>query len=139
MRLNPLSSWLDTYLAEKLGEHSQYAWSPDAPYNGSSVLVTVGFMPESPAELLTITSYDFPETLTEYGLWTARVQLRGRSPRRGDAVDYVKEASEWLSTSTVTTRLHHVTRTTIAPIGQDQMGNHEATASLIIETLERTT
>ena len=137
MILNSLSTWLEHYLAETLGATSGFEWAPGTTPTGNGVLVTVGFMPEQPAELVTITGYSFPEG-TAPGSVAAYIQIRTRAATRARALELAAEATSLLTDPAVTTRLDAVTRTTIQPIGQDQMGLHEATASLTVNTIERT-
>ena len=133
--LNPLATWLEQYLAEVLGGQDGFEYAPTGLPDGSGVLVTVGFMPEAPPTIVTISGYDFPDATTP-GSLEARVQVRARSPYRQSCLDLADSATRILTK--YSSRLDRVKRTNIQPIGQDQMGNHEATSNLIIETTERT-
>lgn len=133
--MNSLATWLEEYLGYELGEHERFHYSPTLPAPEGTTLVTLGFMPEAPAELLTITGYDFPEG-TAPGSVTANVQLRARARTRQEATRICQTASEHLQNTT--TLLDRVSRTNLQPLGQDQTGLWEVTANLIIETIERT-
>ena len=135
MTLNQLSTWLEEYLGHELGEHERFHYSATTPAPLGTTLVTIGFMPDSPAELVTITGYDFPEG-TAPGSVTASVQIRARAKTRADATRIADTATRHLMNTA--TLLDRVARTNLQPIGQDQMGNHEVTANLLIETIERT-
>ena len=93
-------------------------------------------MPENPAEILAITGYNFPEG-TAPGSVTASVQIRARAKTRAEATRIADTATRHLVATA--TLLDRVSRTNLQPIGQDQMGRHEVTANLLIETIERTT
>ena len=133
--LNPLAEWLDKYLAEQLGTVEGYEYAPTTP-TGDGVLVTVGFMPDKPRTLVTITTYDYPEH-TAPGSSAASTQLRARDLTPQGALDLANHAS--LALIANTPRLAAIHRRNIQPIGQDQMGLHEATVNLTVHTLERTT
>lgn len=132
---NSLSTWIEQYLGYELGEHDRFHYSPTIPAPDGKILVSLGFMPENPAEILAITGYDFPEG-TAPGSVTGMIQLRGRAETRQEAMKIVEIASRHLVDTT--TLLDRVTRENLQPIGQDQMGRHEVTANLLIETIERT-
>ena len=136
---NSLVTWLDRYLAEQLGTVPGYEYAPGSP-EGTGILVTVGFMPEAPANLVTITGYAFPEheTGSRTGAVVGYVQVRARATTRQDALTLAEEASRHLCDPTVTSRLDAVTRQNIQPIGQAPSGHHEATANLVVTTMERT-
>ena len=135
MTLNQLSTWLEEYLGHELGVHERFHYSRTEPAPPGTTLVTIGFMPDRPAELVTITGYDFPEG-TAPGSVTASVQLRARAKTRAEATRIADTATRHLVNTA--TLLDRVSRTNLQPIGQDQMGNHEVTANLLIETIERT-
>ena len=136
---NSLATWLDRYLAETLGEVEGFEYAPGHLPEGTGVLVTVGFMPEAPTELVTITGYAFPEhEAGRTGAVTASVQVRTRARTRQAAISLAEEASRHLCNPTITARLDAVTRKNIQPLGQAPGGHHEATANLTITTIERT-
>lgn len=132
---NSLSTWLEEYLGYEMGEHDRFHYSPTTPAPDGTILVSLGFMPETPAEILAITGYDFPEG-TAPGSVTASVQLRSRARTRAEATRIADIAARHLVATA--TLLDRVSRTNLQPIGQDQMGRHEVTANLLIETIERT-
>lgn len=136
MMLNRLSTWLEEYLGHELGEHDRFHYSATSPAPPGSTLVTIGFMPDRPAELVTITGYDYPEGAAP-GSVEASVQVRARARTRQGAIRIADIAT--LHLVATATLLDRVARTNLQPIGQDQMGNHEVTANLLIETIERTT
>lgn len=132
---NSLATWLEKYLGHELGEHDAYHYSETSMAPAGQVLVTLGFMPDNPVEVLTITGYDYPAS-TAPGSVEAMVQLRGRANTRQRATQIVEIASRHLTGTA--TLLDRVTRTNLQPIGKDQAGYHEVTANLLIETIERT-
>lgn len=134
---NSLSTWLEEYLGEALGTHSGFEYAAQTAPVGSGALVTLGFMPEAPPEVLTLTGYNYPEG-TAPGSVTASVQVRGRATTRATATSLVEAACRHLTNPSNTPRLDRVTRTNLQPIGRDQMGHFEVTANLLIETIERT-
>ena len=136
MMLNRLSTWLEEYLGHELGEHERFHYSRTETAPAGTTLVTIGFMPDQPAELVTITGYDFPEGAAP-GSVEASVQVRARARTRQEATRIADTATTHLIATA--TLLDRVSRTNIQPIGQDQMGNQEVTANLLIETIERTT
>lgn len=135
MMLNQLSTWLEEYLGHELGEHERFHYSATVTAPPGTTLVTIGFMPDQPAELVTITGYDYPEG-TAPGSVTASVQLRARAKTRAEATRIADIATRHLIATA--TLLDRVARTNLQPIGQDRMGNYEVTANLLIETIERT-
>jgi len=131
MILNRLSTWLEPYLAEKVGVLDGFHYSATEPAPDSAVLVTIGFMPEAPAEIIAVTGYDYPEQQSPTGVLVARVQVRARAATRARALDLADTATTHLATDTI---LDSVERVNLQPIGQDQMGNHEVTANLLVTT-----
>lgn len=136
---NGLSTWLDRYLAERLGTVTGYEYAPTGPPEGTGTLVTVGFMPEL-EEVVTITGYDFPEHDTggRTGAVTARVQVRTRAATRARALELAEDASRHLTNPNLTARLDAVARINLQPLGQAPGGSHEATTNLLVTTIERT-
>ena len=137
MMWNSLATWLEEYLGEVLGGHPEFTYSPGAVSDGSGVLVSLGYMPEAPEDILVVTGYDYPEN-TAPGSVSASVQVRGRATTRARAIDLVESACKYLVNPVNTSRLDRVSRTNLQPIGQDQMGLYEVTANLSVETTERT-
>lgn len=137
MMWNSLATWLEGYLGEVLSGHPEFTYSPGAVSDGSGVLISLGYMPEAPEDILVITGYDYPEN-TIPGSVSASVQVRGRATSRARATNLVESACKYLVDPSNTSRLDRVSRINLQPIGQDQMGNHEVTANLFIETIERT-
>ena len=137
---NGLATWLDCYLAGVLGSVDGFEYAPDAPPEGDGVLVTVGYMPETPVEIVTVTGYAFPEHETggRTGAVTASVQIRTRAHSRQTAISLADSASRHLCEPTLTARLDAVTRKNIQPLGQAPNGHHTASANLTVTTIERT-
>lgn len=137
---NGLSTWLDEYLAGVLGGVDGFEYAPNGLPEGDGVLVTVGYMPESPVEVVTITGYSFPEHETggRTGAVTASVQIRTRAHSRQTAVSLADTASRHLCNPSLTARLDAVSRKNIQPLGQAPNGHHTASANLTVTTIERT-
>ena len=137
---NGLATWLDQYLAETLGGVAGFEYAPTGLPEGDGVLVTVGYMPESPVEVVTITGYAFPEHETggRAGAVTASIQIRTRAHSRQTAVSLADTASRHLCDPILTTRLDAVTRKNLQPLGQAPNGHHTASANLTVTTIERT-